>query len=221
MNMQHIVDEYVAVWNEPDPQTRRRRIRSVWAPDGTTCYRLMDARGAEAIEVRVAQSWDKWLKESKYVFRPQHFVCHHDAIKLQFVLVKAAGGAVEANGVCYLLLNPDGRIRHDYQFNPSANEPNALIDRYLAALNEPDPGVRRERAAELWAPDARRLSEGRWPTDAMPLKPGSGTCTTGARPAASPTCRPACRKNITNWSGSSGSCRPGTARQSPRPARIC
>jgi hypothetical protein len=51
-----LIDCYVAVWNEPDRDQRRRRIESVWARGGTTCYRLLDARGYEAIEARVAGS---------------------------------------------------------------------------------------------------------------------------------------------------------------------
>ncbi len=38
-----IVNDYVAVWNEADAAQRRRRIRSVWLPDGTTCFRVLDA----------------------------------------------------------------------------------------------------------------------------------------------------------------------------------
>jgi hypothetical protein len=60
------VDIYVAVSNEADVDERRRRIRGAWAPDGTTCYRLLDAHGYEAIEARVAGCWDKWLREGKY-----------------------------------------------------------------------------------------------------------------------------------------------------------
>ena len=29
------VDRYVALWNEPDAEVRRRTIEDLWAPDGT------------------------------------------------------------------------------------------------------------------------------------------------------------------------------------------
>lgn len=41
MNINEIIEEYVAVWNESDPRERRRRIRSVWAEDGRTCLDLI------------------------------------------------------------------------------------------------------------------------------------------------------------------------------------
>jgi hypothetical protein len=56
INVGDIVANYMAVWNENDPVERRRRIRSVWAPDGATCNRMIDARGYEAIEARVIGS---------------------------------------------------------------------------------------------------------------------------------------------------------------------
>src|ERR1700688_4329275 len=57
MDAQELVERYVAVWNEADPAVRRDRIRSLWAPDGTTCHRLLEARGHAAIEARVTGSW--------------------------------------------------------------------------------------------------------------------------------------------------------------------
>jgi hypothetical protein len=154
-----IVDSYVAVWNEPDADERRRRIRAVWAPEGTTCYRLLDARGYDAIEQRVVGSWDKWLREEKYAFRSKSVACHHHVVKIDWVLTAVPAGAVEAAGLSFLILAPDGRIEHDYQFNPTASDAGALAERYVAALNEPDAGGRRSLIADLWAPDAALISE--------------------------------------------------------------
>jgi hypothetical protein len=130
---------------------RRRRIRSVWAPDGTTCHRLLDARGYEAIEARITGSWDKWLREGNRTFRAKTAVWHHQAVKLDFIMVKAPGDDVEANGLSFLLLNPDNRIKHDYQFNPGASDSNDLVDRYVAMWNQPDPTIRRAQIAQLWS----------------------------------------------------------------------
>src|SRR5262249_44886305 len=116
-----IVRNYVAVWNEADPEVRCRRIEAVWVPDGTSCYRLLGARDYDAIENRVAGSWDKWLRDGKYVFRSKATVCHHDVVKSAWQMVSVPGGRVEANGLSFLVLDPEGRIRHDFQFNPSLN----------------------------------------------------------------------------------------------------
>ena len=154
-----LIMNYVAVWNEPDTGERRRRIRSVWAPEGTTCYRLLDARGYDAIEARVTGSWDKWLREGKHLFRPKTMVSHHDAVKFEFVMVTVPDGEVAANGLCFLLLNSDGRIKHDYQFNPSANDSSDVADGYLTMWNEPDPMIRSRQITELWAHDGMLISD--------------------------------------------------------------
>src|SRR5262245_66519304 len=97
MNVMDLVNQYVAVWNEPNADERRKRIRSVWAPDGTTCYRLLDARGSEAIEARVTGSWDKWLREGKSIFQSkQDVACHHEVVRLTVEMVTVPDGKVEA-----------------------------------------------------------------------------------------------------------------------------
>lgn len=158
-NVSELVANYVAVWNEPNAEVRRRMIQSVWAPDGNTCYRLLDAHGYDAIEARVAGSWNKWLREGKYIFRPKSMVWHHNAVKLEFIMVTVPGGDVEASGLSFLLLNPDGRIKHDLQFNPSANEANDLADRHVAMWNEADPIIRRRQIAELWADEGSLIGD--------------------------------------------------------------
>jgi hypothetical protein len=158
-NISQLISSYVAVWNEPKADERCRRIRSVWAPDGTTCYRLLDARGYDAIEARVAGSWDKWLREGKHIFRPKSAVSHHGAVKFEFVMTTVPTGEVAANGLCFLLLDPDGRIKHDYQFNPSADESNELADRYLTMWNEPNPVIRNQQVTELWAHDGVLIAD--------------------------------------------------------------
>jgi hypothetical protein len=158
-NPTSIIDRYVAVWNEPDADVRRRRIAAVWAPNGTTCYRLLDAHGYEAIESRVTGSWDRWLREGKYVFQPVKTVAHHQAIKFDFALVATDGGKVEAGGLCYLLLDRDGRIVHDYQFNPSANDAIDLAEKYLRLWNEPDAERRRALIAERWTENGALVTE--------------------------------------------------------------
>ena len=159
MDVAELVANYVAAWNEPDPNMRRRRIRSVWASDGTTCHRLLDARGYEAIEARITGSWDKWLREGNRTFRARSAVWHHQAVKLDFVMVKVVGGDVDANGLSFLLLNPDNRIKHDYQFNPGASDPNDLVERYVAMWNQPDPIIRRAQIAQLWSQKGMLIRE--------------------------------------------------------------
>jgi len=158
-NTAEIVSNYVAVWNEDDAVTRRRRIEQAWAVDGTTCFRLLDAHGYDAIEKRVTGSWEKWLTEGKYRFEPKSWTMQHDAIKLEFVLLRRPGGEVEANGLSFLLLDPDGCIRNDFQFNPSANDATELVDRQLAVMNAADRAGRLAALRSFWSTEGELISE--------------------------------------------------------------
>jgi hypothetical protein len=158
-NLSGFIDAYVAVWNEPDAETRRQRIAAVWAPHGTTCYRLLDAHGYEAIESRVAGSFDRWLRDGKFAFRAVQAVRHHQAIKLNFAMLATDSGKVEANGLAYLLVDQSGRIVHDYQFNPSVHDAPDLAAGYLACRDETDAARRRTLIGELWAENSALISE--------------------------------------------------------------
>lgn len=159
-NINQIMENYVAVWNESDPGERRRRIRSVWAEDGRTCYRWSDAHGYEEIERRVTGSWEKWLRDGKYIFKPQKVACHHDVVRFNFVMATVPEGRIQAQGLSFLTLDANGHIRSDVQFNPTATEAEDIAERYLAVLNEQDTIVRRNRVIELWAPDATYITAG-------------------------------------------------------------
>jgi len=174
------IDRYVSVWNEQDPDARRRSIATLWAPDGATCYRQLDARGYEAIEARVASANEKWVRDQSFVFRSRKSVAaHHNVVKLVWEMVPASGGEVAAAGLNVLILGPDGHIRAYYQFSeppaPASSELTAFADRYVAFWNEPDATHRRQQLAELWAENATFLSatserEGRGGIEAEAVK---------------------------------------------------
>jgi len=152
MNLDAVIENYVAVWNESDLAKRRERIQSVWAEDGVTCYRLLDAHGYDAIEGRVVGSSEKWLRDGKHIFKPASRTCHHDIIRFDFVMVTVPGDKVEARGLSFLILDANDRIRFDYQFNPTVDEAGQFVDRYLSVLNETSDQRRRELVTELWHP---------------------------------------------------------------------
>jgi hypothetical protein len=160
VNVDRVVENYVAVWNESDADERRRRIRAVWTANGSTCFRLLDAHGYEEIEERVRTSWEKWGQRGKYEFRPRSAWFHHNTIKFDFAAVAASeGDRVAANGLSFLILDSDGLIQDDFQFNPTANDANEMAAPYMAILNETNPQIRRRRIIALWAPDGTFVSE--------------------------------------------------------------
>ena len=159
MNLDRLINDYGAVWNESDPIERRRRIESVWTEDGMTCHKGLLVRGYEEIEMRVTGSWEKYLRDGKHIFKPDKSACHHDVVRDDFLMASIPDGKVEARGLSFLILDGNGRIHSDLQFNPTANQAGEFADRYLAVLNERDEDVQRNRLIELWAPDATYVGE--------------------------------------------------------------
>jgi hypothetical protein len=52
-NLQTFVENYIAVWNEPDAERRRTLIRSLWQEDASHLARTLEAIGHAGIEKRV------------------------------------------------------------------------------------------------------------------------------------------------------------------------
>ena len=111
------VDRYVNIWNEPDPAQRRRTIHALWQEDARHLARTLEAVGHDGIEARVANAYQKWVKEKGNVFRLRDGVDgHHGTVKLRWEMLPAAGGEVISIGFDFLVLGEDGRIRTGYQF---------------------------------------------------------------------------------------------------------
>ncbi|MBV8394349.1 MAG: hypothetical protein JOY81_14315 [Alphaproteobacteria bacterium] len=116
------VDRYLNVWNESDPEKRRATIRELWQPDAHHLARTLEAVGHDGIETRVANAYQKWVKEKGNIFRLRDGVDgHHDTIKLRWEMLPAGdrhkkGGEVISIGFDFLVLGSDGRIRTGYQF---------------------------------------------------------------------------------------------------------
>ncbi|GAA1271248.1 nuclear transport factor 2 family protein [Kitasatospora nipponensis] len=52
-NLQSLVEQYLAIWNETDPAARRKLIDQVWAEDGSYTDPLVEVVGRDAIDATV------------------------------------------------------------------------------------------------------------------------------------------------------------------------
>jgi hypothetical protein len=116
-DVRQFVDRYVNIWNEPDAERRRATIRDLWQKNALHLARSIEAKGHGGIETRVANAYDKWVKEKGNVFRLRDGVDgHHGVIKLRWEMLPAKGGAAISIGLDFLVLGEDRRIRFGYQF---------------------------------------------------------------------------------------------------------
>lgn len=131
---QGIADRYVALWNEPDPERRRRAVEELWAAGGVHLLQppedlreraaelgftdtVLEARGHDALERRVARAHEEFVAGGGYAFRRQGGAIRvGDAVKLSWMMVRPGEEEVLGGGVEVLVLDENDRITVDYQF---------------------------------------------------------------------------------------------------------
>ena len=110
-----ITDRYVAVWSEPDPQSRRAAIASLWEPDGVEYVEGTQFRGHEELDARIAHAYDEFVASGKYSVTMADDVTRHDDIITFAVQLSTETGQVAWAAWVFLLLGDGGYIREDYQ----------------------------------------------------------------------------------------------------------
>jgi hypothetical protein len=137
LDVQAVADSYVAQWNEPDPTTRRARIRELWASDAVhvlvnppqairdDAARLairapsLEVHGVDALDARVARAYEMFVAPGEYRFEMngEAVALLPSVISVRWSMVTSTpDGEVVGGGLDILALDDDGRIRTDHQF---------------------------------------------------------------------------------------------------------
>jgi hypothetical protein len=129
-----LAERYVALWNEPDADRRRRMIAELWTEDGRHILQppeevrgiaaqpgiglraILEARGYEEIETRAQSAYEHWVGSEGLSFRARDDAERlGDVVKFHWEAV-AEDGELFAVGLNFLVLAADGRIVRDYTF---------------------------------------------------------------------------------------------------------
>ena len=115
-NTANVVDQYLGMWNEPDPSVRRETVTSIFTADAhhvvsapiemrETAYALgfprltLEIRGHADLEFRVGQAYAEFVGSGQYRFEP-----HGEARRVGQVvmfgwqMVATAGGDIAGTG---------------------------------------------------------------------------------------------------------------------------
>lgn len=128
-----LADRYAALWMEPDADERRTAIGELWAEDGVHLLQppqemldagaalgfepALEARGYDALELRVTSPYEEFVAPGKFVFRSRDDAARlGDVVKFTWEMVPAGGGEAEGVGLEILVLDGEGRILTDHQF---------------------------------------------------------------------------------------------------------
>jgi hypothetical protein len=115
IELDRLLERYIAVWNNPDPAARRAEIEALWAEDAYFANALYEYRGHDEIAVGVGRSHDKWVGTG-HVFRSAGTTAsHHGVAKFVWNMFGPDGDEPVAVGTNFIRV-ADGRIVFDYQF---------------------------------------------------------------------------------------------------------
>jgi hypothetical protein len=129
-----LAEKYVALWNEPDADRRRRMIAELWTEDGRHILQppqeiraiaaqpgiamtaILKAEGYEEIAARATSVYEHWVGSEGLSFRGRDDADRlGDVVKLHWEAV-AKDGTVFGVGLSFLVLAGNGRIARDYTF---------------------------------------------------------------------------------------------------------
>jgi hypothetical protein len=136
IELKQLIDRWIAQWNEPRPDERRRLIREIWAEDG---YQVMvnppqgiretaahygipapsiEIRGHDALDARVTRAYEMFIANGEYAFERHGEVIRHvgAAVALSWVMRSRADGSIAGSGLDVLTFGPGGQVRTDHQF---------------------------------------------------------------------------------------------------------
>ncbi|MER7765504.1 hypothetical protein [Kitasatospora sp. NPDC096140] len=131
---QQLADRYAALWTESDAAARRGAIERLWAEDGTHLLHppveareaaarvgfaepVLEARGYEELEFRVARAHEEFVAPGEFTFRARpDAVRLRDVVRFTWEMVPVGGGEPVGGGTEFVVLDTDGRINADYQF---------------------------------------------------------------------------------------------------------
>ena len=131
---EQVAHRYMALWNEPDADRRRRMIAELWTEDGSQVLQppqdmreiaaspgiglaaTLEARGHSELQARATTSYEHWVGSQGLSLRARGDAQRlGDVVKFHWEAV-ADDGSTAAVGLNVLVLAADGRIQGNYTF---------------------------------------------------------------------------------------------------------
>ncbi|HZZ36717.1 MAG TPA: nuclear transport factor 2 family protein [Caulobacteraceae bacterium] len=111
-----LFERYVAMWNEPNAEIRRRLIDDLWTEGGAHFVRDLEYRGHEQLEERVKSAHERFVGTGEHTFVGTEALKRGNGVRVRWRMVTRKDGTDAGGGCDFLVLADDGRIAADYQF---------------------------------------------------------------------------------------------------------
>lgn len=103
-----IVNSYIAMWNEGDPDRRRELAAETLTEDATYLDPIMSGEGVDGIGAMIAGAQQQYPGHRFTLSLPPD--AHHDRVRFGWSL-ESADGTFVASGVDFATVSADGRLR--------------------------------------------------------------------------------------------------------------
>ena len=114
---QDLADRYLDAFNEPDADTRARKVAALWAPDGEHHGGFV-GKGHAELTAGIEGSHNNWIKGQGWTWVPQSpALVRQNMVHFLFAAVPVDNpDAVMASGAQVMVVGEDGRLTADYTF---------------------------------------------------------------------------------------------------------
>lgn len=116
-NTDAVVDTYIQMWNETDPQQRRELVAQTVTEDASYLDPVMSGEGIDGISAMIAAAQQQF-PDHRFALHSGPDT-HHDRVRFSWSLA-ADGGEPVAIGVDFATIAEDGRMRSITGFLESA-----------------------------------------------------------------------------------------------------
>jgi hypothetical protein len=113
-DLTQLVEQYLAIWNEPDADARTKSIEGLWAEDGGYVDPMAAVRGHEGVAAVVSGARDQFPGFVFALLSPPDV--HHNIARFTWELKPAAGGESLVIGFDVAVFTEDGRIQDVFGF---------------------------------------------------------------------------------------------------------
>jgi len=104
-----LIDNYIAAWNEGDGEHRRALIAQTWTEDASYVDPMMTGAGRDGIDAMIAGAQQQFPGHRFELAGPPD--AHHDRVRFTWHLRPVGGGDTVAVGIDFGVVAHDGRLR--------------------------------------------------------------------------------------------------------------
>ena len=123
MNVNQVIVQYLAAWNEPDAKRRRQLVAQAWTEDGAYIDRVREGHGHDSIDQMIAKAQEHF---SGYRLNLASGIeAHHDYVRFSWVAGGTADAPLYIKGTDFALIADDGRLKSVIGFVDAAPAPAA------------------------------------------------------------------------------------------------